>query len=122
MVAAAPSRFTRTRSLGLLETLSWSIVHASRGSRADRKISSCRTSGQQDIPIVLRSMAMFKLSDRFAITGIGETAYTKNSGTSVLNLAVEACSRAAVDAGIPVEEVDGIISYNFNNDSAPAIG
>jgi len=64
---------------------------------------------------------MFALRDKYAITGVGETPYTKNSGTPVLNLAVEACLKAAADAGVDVKDVDGIISYNFN-DSAPAIG
>lgn len=64
---------------------------------------------------------MFALRDKYAIAGVGETPYTKNSGTPVLNLAVEACRRAAADAGVAVGEIDGIISYNFN-DSAPAIG
>lgn len=64
---------------------------------------------------------MFALRDKYAIAGVGETPYTKNSGTPVLNLAVEACRKAAEDAGIDVRDIDGIISYNFN-DSAPAIG
>ena len=64
---------------------------------------------------------MFALKDKYAITGVGETPYTKNSNTPVLNLAVEACRKAAEDAGIDAKDVDGIISYNFN-DSAPAIG
>jgi acetyl-CoA acetyltransferase len=63
---------------------------------------------------------VYKLRDKYAIAGIGETAYTKNSGTTVLNLAAEACLKAARDAGIPIEEVDGIVSYNFG-DSVPAI-
>lgn len=64
---------------------------------------------------------MFALRDKYAIAGIGETPYTKNSGTPVLNLAVEACQKAANDAGIDVKDIDGIVSYNFN-DSAPAMG
>jgi acetyl-CoA acetyltransferase len=64
---------------------------------------------------------MYKLRDAYAIAGIGETSYSKNSGTPVLNLAVEACLKAAADAGVSIEDVDGIVSYNFG-DSAPAIG
>ncbi len=63
---------------------------------------------------------MFALRDKYAIAGIGHTAYTKNSGTTVLNLAAEACLKAAADAGVPTSEIDGIVSYNFN-DSVPAI-
>jgi len=64
---------------------------------------------------------MFALRDKYAIAGIGETAYSTNSGTPVLNLAVEACRRAAADAGVDVRDIDGIVSYNYG-DSAPAIG
>ncbi|MGF7159392.1 acetyl-CoA acetyltransferase [Rhodoligotrophos appendicifer] len=63
---------------------------------------------------------MFTLKDKYAIAGVGETAYTKNSGTPVLNLAVEACLKAAEDAGVDVKDIDGLISYNFG-DSVPAI-
>ncbi len=61
------------------------------------------------------------LRDKYAITGIGNTEYTKNSGRTVRSLASEACLRAIADAGLKVEDVDGIVSFNFN-DSAPAIG
>lgn len=64
---------------------------------------------------------MFKLRDKYAIVGIGYTDYSKNSGTTVLNLATEACLNAINDAGLAVGQVDGIISYHFN-DSVPAIG
>lgn len=63
---------------------------------------------------------MFRLRDKYAIAGVGETAYSKDSGTTVLNLAVEACLKAANDAGVDVKDVDGIVSYNFG-DSAPAM-
>lgn len=41
-------------------------------------------------------------------------------GRTVLDLASEACLKAANDAGVPLDEIDGIISFNFN-DSVPAI-
>ncbi len=63
---------------------------------------------------------MYGLRDKYAIAGVGETAYTRNSGVPVLDLAVEACLNAARDAGVDVKDVDGIVSYNFG-DSAPAI-
>lgn len=63
---------------------------------------------------------MFKLRDKYAIVGIGHTAYMKNSGTTVLNLATEACLKATEDAGIAAADVDGIVSFHFN-DSVPAI-
>lgn len=54
---------------------------------------------------------------RTALAGVGMTALTKASGRSVLSLAVEACHGAADDAGLPVGEIDGVMSFSFNNDS-----
>jgi len=64
---------------------------------------------------------MYKLRDKYAIVGIGNTDYTKASGRTVRSLATEACLKAIADAGLEVADVDGIVSFNFN-DSAPAIG
>ncbi len=54
-----------------------------------------------------------------ALVGTGSTAFTKASGRSVLSLATEACRLAVEDAGLPLSEVDGILSFSFNNDSVP---
>ena len=62
----------------------------------------------------------FSLRDKYCIVGIGETSYTKTSGRTVLDLASEACQKAMADAGLEPPEVDGIVSFNFN-DSVPAI-
>lgn len=64
---------------------------------------------------------MFKLRDKYAIVGIGNTEYTKASGRTVRSLATEASVRAINDAGLKVGDVDGMVSFNFN-DSAPAMG
>ncbi|MBM3557684.1 MAG: acetyl-CoA acetyltransferase, partial [Alphaproteobacteria bacterium] len=63
---------------------------------------------------------MYALRDKYCLVGIGHTPYTKNSGTTVLNLAVEACLAAAEDAGMKAREIDGLVSYHFN-DSVPAM-
>ncbi len=63
---------------------------------------------------------MFSLRDRYCIAGIGNTAYTKRSGRTVLDQATEACLAAVRDSGAPLAEVDGIVSFHFN-DSVPAI-
>jgi acetyl-CoA acetyltransferase len=63
---------------------------------------------------------MWKLRDKYCITGIGSTAYTKKSGRTVLDLATEASLGAARDSGINLAEIDGIVSFNFG-DSVPAI-
>lgn len=63
---------------------------------------------------------MWTLRDKYAIVGIGYTRFTANSGTTVLNLALEACRNAVLDAGIDMSEVDGVISFNFG-DSVPSM-
>jgi hypothetical protein len=55
-----------------------------------------------------RSMA---LKERGAITGIGETAYSRNSGKSVVALQMEASLGAIADAGLSPKDIDGIIAY-----------
>lgn len=64
---------------------------------------------------------MFKLRDKYAIVGIGHTDYSKASGRTVRSLATEASVKAIQDAGLSVADIDGMVSFNFN-DSAPAIG
>ncbi|MBI5909231.1 MAG: acetyl-CoA acetyltransferase [Betaproteobacteria bacterium] len=63
---------------------------------------------------------MWKLRDKYAIAGIGYTDFTANSGTTVLNLALQACRNAVVDAGIDMSEVDGVVSFHFG-DSVPSM-
>jgi acetyl-CoA acetyltransferase len=51
------------------------------------------------------------LSDTGAITGVGETAYSRQSGKSVVRLQMEASLAAIADAGLSPKEVDGVIAY-----------
>jgi acetyl-CoA acetyltransferase len=55
----------------------------------------------------------YKLSDRVALVGIGQTAFTRpgRSGRTAISLALEAVLNAAVDAGISVTTVDGFVTY-----------
>jgi acetyl-CoA acetyltransferase len=54
------------------------------------------------------------LRDRAAIVGIGSTEFSKNSGRSELQLAVE-CTKAALDdAGIPPADVDGMTTFSLD--------
>ena len=46
-----------------------------------------------------------------AIAGIGQTEFSKDSGRSELQLAVEAVHAAIVDAGIEPEAVDGLVTF-----------
>jgi acetyl-CoA acetyltransferase len=57
--------------------------------------------------------------DRVAITGLGETELARESGKSVLELASTACRRAADDAGVPLSEIDGVVSFSMFDDSVP---
>jgi acetyl-CoA acetyltransferase len=50
--------------------------------------------------------------DRAAIVGIGETAFTRHGDRSELDLAAEAIVAACDDAGIALEDVDGLVRYH----------
>lgn len=52
-----------------------------------------------------------------AIAGVGYTPLTKDSGRSVLDLATQASAAAVADAGLPLDQVDGIGSFMVLNDS-----
>ncbi len=51
------------------------------------------------------------LADRAAIVGIGATEFSKKSGRTPLQLAVEATAAALEDAGLAAAEVDGMVSF-----------
>lgn len=55
------------------------------------------------------------LSNKAAIVGIGATEFSKNSGRSEMQLAVESVISALDDAGIDPAEVDGISTYTIDN-------
>ncbi len=63
---------------------------------------------------------MYRLRDKYAIAGVGYTEFSSRSGRTVLDLAGSACAAAAADAGLALGEVDGIVSFTFN-DSVPAM-
>jgi 3-oxoacyl-[acyl-carrier-protein] synthase III len=50
------------------------------------------------------------IKDKTAIVGIG-TAFTRKSGVSTLSSAGEASLRAIADAGLQVQDIDGVVSY-----------
>src|SRR5262245_59562879 len=56
-------------------------------------------------------------NDSTAIVGIGWTEFTRNSGTTVLNLAAAASLNAIHDAGLEPRDVDGLISYRWFDDT-----
>jgi len=62
---------------------------------------------------------MDSLKDKAAIVGTGWTEFSKNSGVSVLSLAVEACKKAIDDAGLKVKDIDGVVTHNMNDSVMP---
>jgi acetyl-CoA acetyltransferase len=56
---------------------------------------------------------------RAGITGVGRTPFSRRSGRSVLELAVEASLAAVADAGLDVADVDGIVTFHDNDSVAP---
>ena len=61
------------------------------------------------------------LSNRTAIAGIGATEFSKDSGRSEMQLAVEAIHSALGDAGLAPEDVDGLVSYTVDGNAETEI-
>lgn len=61
------------------------------------------------------------LSGAAAIAGIGATEFSKNSGRSEWQLACECVLTALGDAGIGVEEVDGVALFTMENNPEIAV-
>ncbi len=57
-------------------------------------------------------MSFMSLKERVSVTGIGETAYSRHSGKSVLALQLEASLKAIEDAGLSPKDIDGIVPYS----------
>jgi len=49
------------------------------------------------------------ISDKVAVTGIGETAYRRGATRSSTELQLEAALKAIADAGLSPRQIDGII-------------
>jgi acetyl-CoA acetyltransferase len=60
---------------------------------------------------------MISVRDKAAIVGLGTTEFSKNSGRSEMQLAVEAVVSALADAGIDPAEVDGLSTYMMDNNT-----
>ena len=56
-----------------------------------------------------------------SIVGLGQTEFSTNSGRSELRLAVEAILTAVQDAGLEVNDIDGLVRYTWDNTSEAAI-
>jgi acetyl-CoA acetyltransferase len=66
------------------------------------------------------------LNDKAAIVGIGQTAFTKNSGVSELTLAAECVAKAIDDAGLRPDQIGGMTTFqldtNDETDVARSVG
>jgi acetyl-CoA acetyltransferase len=62
--------------------------------------------------------AAIQSSNRAAIIGVGCTDFSRESGRTVLQLALQAIDAAVADAGLERKAVDGLLSYHLN-DSVP---
>jgi acetyl-CoA acetyltransferase len=54
------------------------------------------------------------IKDKTAIAGIGWSAFSRSSGTSVINLAAEASLKAINDAGLRPADIDGLITFYWS--------
>lgn len=54
-------------------------------------------------------------ADRCAVVGIGATDFSRESGRSELTLAVQAATAAAADAGLALDDIDGIVCCTSDN-------
>ena len=57
------------------------------------------------------------LRDRYAIAGVGETEYMRGSAKTTRELGTWAVRNALADAGLSTGDVDGMLSYSFNDSS-----
>ncbi len=53
------------------------------------------------------------LNGKAAVTGIGETTYSRGTDRSALALQLEASLKAIVDAGLTPNDIDGVIPYSL---------
>jgi acetyl-CoA acetyltransferase len=61
------------------------------------------------------------MSGATAIAGLGETTYTATSGRNRLDLALEAITACAADAGLGVRDIDGIVRYTIDGSGSEQI-
>lgn len=59
------------------------------------------------------------LRGKYAIAGVGETEYMRGSGCTTRALGTRAVRAALADAGLTAADVDGMLSYSYN-DSTPS--
>jgi acetyl-CoA acetyltransferase/uncharacterized OB-fold protein len=66
----------------------------------------------RDYRVALRPMARpDKFEDRVALTGVGQSRIGRRLMVDPVSLTVEACHQAIADAGLALEEIDGLATY-----------
>jgi len=60
-------------------------------------------------------MSRQSFADKAAIVGVGTTSFSFDSGKTVMQLAEEAVHNALQDAGLGVESINGMLSYQLND-------
>ena len=74
------------------------------------------------LPTEMDASSPKHLRDKYAIVGVGETAYTRGSGMSTRALGTWAAGNAIRDAGLTAADVDGMLSYQSSDSTfAPFI-
>ncbi|WP_165966685.1 OB-fold domain-containing protein [Actinomadura sp. 7K507] len=61
------------------------------------------------------------LWERTAISGIGQTEFSKDSGRAEISLAAEACLAAIKDAGLTPADIDGMVTFTQETNSEVAL-
>src|SRR5437763_16069749 len=89
-------------------------------SRSRRRTSSGRTSpepsswsSRSEHRAGARELSKHSYAGKAAIVGIGATEFSKDSGRSELQLALEACVAACADAGVDPSQVDGLSTFTM---------
>lgn len=59
------------------------------------------------------------LKDKTAIVGVGYTEFSKRSGATTLSLATRAITAAVADAGLTIDDVDGLATHGVNDSTSP---
>ena len=58
------------------------------------------------------------LRDKYAIVGVGETAYVRGAGKTTRQLAQQAVGNAIADSGLDRRAIDGMLSYSYSDSTA----
>ena len=53
----------------------------------------------------------YRIKDNVAIVGIGQTEFSRDSGRSECQMACEAIKAAVEDAGLRLEDIDGLVKF-----------